>query len=151
VYEGARSKFWTTAGALFEGEALNPVIGSTGSDPSTLAAAVVISWRVRGIWRGGKPRTYLSGVTESHLTDGRSFDSAYVAAKKTDATAYLTAVRGMVHGALTVNFLTCLRRFANGGSESTPRVYLNPPQHVEIVGALARSVVGTQRRRLHRL
>jgi hypothetical protein len=47
--------------------------------------------------------------------------------------------------------MVCLRRFADGGSEATPKVYLDPPELVTITDGVCRSVMGTQRRRLHRL
>lgn len=151
VFEGSRSKFWTGSGALYEGEALNPVLGLQGSTPSFLGAAVVVSWRVRSLWKGGKPRSYLAGIAEGSVSDGRTILTSDLNVLKTDVAFYLNGVRGLVSGALTCNYLTCLRRFADGGSEEKPKVYLNPPVHVEVVGGIVRPVLGSQRRRLHRL
>jgi hypothetical protein len=151
VFEGSRSKFWTTAGDLWTGEALNPVLGSQSSTPSTLAACYVISWRVHRIWRGGKPRSYLSGVNEAQVSDGRTVSGGAVTANTGNARDYLTATAGLTSGALSIESMVCLRRFADGGSEATPKVYLDPPELVTITDGVCRSVMGTQRRRLHRL
>jgi hypothetical protein len=151
VYEGARGKFWTSGGDLYEGEALNPVIAPGDSKPLPLNCAVVISWRVHRIWRGGKPRTYLPGLEDSAVDDGRRIDADKVTSIQSNARAYLTAVNAVGHGALSIESMTALRRFAAGGSEAHPKVYLDPPEHVDIVGAICRSVIGSQRRRLHRL
>lgn len=151
VFEGTRTKFWTAAGDLWTGEALNPVLGGVSGDPISLQAAMCISWRVHKIWKGGKPRSYLPASGESQSSDGRTFSSALVGAATTHAKAYITAVNAITHGTLTVDYFSALRRFADGGSTSSPKVYLDPPQHVKIVGAAARSVIATQRRRLHRM
>jgi hypothetical protein len=150
VFEGTRAKFWTSAGDLWTGEALNPVIGGVSGDPVALSSAMVISWRVHKIWKGGKPRTYLPPTGETQVADGRTISSAVVGAATTHAKAYITAVNAITHGTLTVDYFSCLRRFEDGGSTQSPKVYLTPPQHVRITGAAARSVLGTQRRRLHR-
>ncbi len=123
----------------------------SGSTPSFLGAAVVVSWRVRSLWKGGKPRSYLAGIAEGSVSDGRTILTSDLNVLKTDVAFYLNGVRGLVSGALTCNYLTCLRRFADGGSEEKPKVYLNPPVHVEVVGGIVRPVLGSQRRRLHRL
>jgi hypothetical protein len=116
-----------------------------------LNCAVVISWRVHKIWRGGKPRSYLPGLEDSAVDDGRRIDADKVTSIQSNAKLYLAAASSVSHGALSVESMTALRRFAAGGSELHPKVYLDPPQHVDIVGAICRSVIGSQRRRLHRL
>lgn len=150
VHEGTNVRFWGTGGAFFDGIATNPVLGGVDSEPASLAAACVVSWRVRAAWRGGRPRTYLPGVPETAMEDGRSMDSGFLSDVQDNVDAYLEAVAGLSSGGITITSLAVLRRFTTGGVPEHPGFPLDPPQLIDIESGIVRSVIGSQRRRLHR-
>jgi hypothetical protein len=150
VYEGVLGTLWAAGGTEYSGSALNPVIGGEPSSPSTLAASIVVSWRTHTTWRGGKPRSYFPGVPESRVADGRQLDSGIVAAIQGRVDSFLAAIPDITTDTVSCESLVCLRRFADGGSTTTPPTPLDPPELVVITAAVVRSVLGTQRRRMHR-
>lgn len=140
--------YWDDDGTEYAGSYTNPVAGEDSGAPLDASAAVVVSWRVASHWKGGHPRSYIPGVTADRLDTPNAFTSATV-------TDYNSAVNGFVSGLAGASgdffsgiSLRALRRFADGGSLTVPKTYLDPPLLIPITGHIVRSHIGSQRRRL---
>jgi hypothetical protein len=101
----------------------------------------VINWAISAYYRGGKPRTYMPGVPQSVVTDGRTLSSAYRSALATDAASFITDVNAITHGGITAVQLGTVS-FQVGKNWRTPPIFR------PYVGASVRQIMGTQRRRL---
>lgn len=147
-YTDASGVFWDTDGNETTGSAVEDVPGTDTGNVNPAQVAFVVSWRVTTRWKGGHPRSYFPGVTNDELASAHTYQPTYVSDWQDAADAFLTAVAAVSSGSLSVESLAVLRRFADGGSEAVPKVYLDPPELIDIVSAIARNDIGTQRRRL---
>jgi hypothetical protein len=113
--------------------------GGTGID--NLASCYVINWSIRDYYRGGKPRTYLPGVLQSVVTDGRTIAATPRANLAAAAVNFMNDVNALTHGGITSCHL---------GTVAFQRhnAWLTPPVFKQYQGASVRLVMGTQRRRL---
>jgi hypothetical protein len=139
---------WQDDGTELLGSYSNPVAGGDGGVVLDASVAVVISWRVAAHWKGGHPRTYIPGIVQDRLDTTRQFSTATVTAFQAAANAFVASVVSLTQGPLSITSLAVLRRFGNGGSETVPKTYLDPPELVPIVSGIARGHIGSQRRRL---
>jgi hypothetical protein len=69
------------------------VVGTKSGVPLSAAAAVVVSQEILRRYRGGHPRVYLPGRTQSDLTDSQRWSGTFTAAM---ATAWAAFVGGIV-------------------------------------------------------
>jgi hypothetical protein len=113
--------------------------GGTGID--NLASCYVINWSIRDYYRGGKPRTYLPGVLQSVVVDGRTISATPRSNLAAAAVNFMTDVNALTHGGITACKLGTVA-FARHNA------WLAPPVFKQYQGASVRSVMGTQRRRL---
>jgi len=63
------------------------------------------------------------------------------------ANTFLSAVNALTPSGFTSVTLGVLRQFANGGSETKPPTFLNPPVFRAFSSVIAKPGMGTQRRR----
>lgn len=129
-------------GAQVESFPLIPGSGpSSGGDPAS--AAVVLSWAISRRYRGGKPRTYLCGISDTQhgvkdLTD------AAIAAFQAAGAGFLSAVNAIS------------APWAGGGAHAElgvvhyrrAHVVLEPPIFDPYFGVTVHKRLDTQRRRL---
>lgn len=130
-----------TVGAAYETAVTDATAGSltTGSDNN--ATSAVINWGINRYYRGGHPRTYLPGVADSDIANGRTLSSARQAAIAAGAQAWLTAVNALTHGDITACKLGTVS-FQNGD------VWRSPPVFEAYQSVKMRAFLGNQRRRI---
>lgn len=139
---------WGTAGAEITGAYTNPTVGGDSGDVLPASAAMLVSHRIAAHYKGGHPRSYIPGLVIDRMESSQFWTSATVTEAQTAAETWLALINGVTLGAGNHTLLSCLRRFANGGSTTTPRTYLDPPTLHPVQGVIARSRICSQRRRL---
>jgi hypothetical protein len=106
------------------------------------SVAMVISWKIARHYRGGHPRTYLTGQPHGAEIDGKSWSPAHTAAGAAAASNFLISVNGIELGAGEVGGeLVCVHRQLGGAK-------LIPPVTSPIVNAVVDNRIDSQRRRL---
>lgn len=129
-------------GTFLDGESTTLVVGGDSGPTLDAAAAFLISWRVTATWRGGHPRSYIPGVVQDRLNDPATFTSATVTEVTTAAEEYRATTSSLSPpGSFHDLRLGCVRATSSGSP-------LDPQVFVPFVGAICRTVPGTQRRRL---
>lgn len=113
---------------------------ATGNLPDT-SASKIISWLTSVYWRGGKPRTYLPGLSTAETTTNFSLTSAEVTALQTAASGFRTAINALTQGTISSTSLG----FVSFTSGKVPRP---APLFFSFTGAKVHPRFGTQRRRL---
>jgi len=114
--------------------------GDDGADAVGAAPSAVISWATRGGWRGGRPRTYMPGLTiNSFDTVGRLSDS-FVSTLKNSAETFLANANDMSHG----DIATCELGFMHSQLHD---VWLDPAVFFPFIGVQVHPFPRTQRRR----
>lgn len=139
---------WGAAGAELIGGYFNVVPGEDSGVTLDASCALVVSERIASHYKGGHPRYYVCGLAQDRLEDPTRFSGATVDEAQSAAESFLTLFNGVTLGAGNHTLLACLRRFANGGSLTVPKTYLDPPTLHDVTSVLARAHVGSQRRRL---
>lgn len=114
--------------------------GGTGID--NFSSSAVINWQITDFYRGGKPRSYLPGVPQSGVTDGRTLTTTMRANLAAAALNFMNDVNALSHGGITAVQLGTVRFQA-------AKVWLTPPVFRPYTGTGVRSQLGTQRRRLN--
>ena len=101
------------------------------------ASAVVISWLGSWHYRGGKPRTYVGGLTEGWLNEPTVLDSGHVASLQAAAVDTLEGIDGLsTANAPSVSLGVLLGNNATSAGTFAP-----------FTGARVNNYVGSQRRR----
>lgn len=113
--------------------------GGTGID--NFASSYVLNWHITDYYRGGKPRSYITGVPQSVVTDGRSIAASTRANLAAAAVNFMNDVNALSHGGITAVTLGTVRFQSH-------LQWLAPPVFKAYTGASTRGVMGTQRRRL---
>lgn len=135
-------------GTFVDGVFASPSGGTDTGPTLTADVSILGSWQVSSQWRGGHPRTYIPGAVQDRLLDSHTYSTATISEAQTDFEDFLSAVNLLTPTGFSSVTLGCLRRFADGGSVATPKVYLDPPEFVAYSGVLVRKTPGIQRRRL---
>lgn len=99
---------------------------ASGTTPGTavgtsLPANVALcwSWKIANRYRGGHPRTYIAGATQTHQLNPNTWTPAYVTSHLAAAAAVRAAVNGLVVGATTWN-LGCVSYYSGGAVRPSP-------------------------------
>lgn len=150
VVVGCDVVHYGTDGEQVVGSYSNPSIGEDSGVELPASSAMVISERIAAHYKGGHPRLYICGLAQDRLEDTKTFSAATVAEAQTAAETWKALVDGATIGAGNHTLLVCLRRFADGGSLTVPKTYLDPPTVHPVTAVIARLHVGSQRRRLGR-
>lgn len=109
------------------------------------SVAMVVSWKISRRYRGGKPRTYLSGRAEQDLNDSVNWKPGAVSSNEAQVDAFRTAVNAMtIPGATGTGVLCCVHYFLHNA-------LLTPPLVSVIQGDSIDTRVCSQRRRLGRV
>lgn len=137
---GVKASWLYAAGNSLEYAASYANVGGIASAEATDAACAVINWSITDFYRGGHPRTYMPGVPQSKITNGRTLLAAYASSLATQGVNYITGVNAITHGGISAVTLGTVR-FASGNA------WLSPPVFRAYQSATVRSILGTQRRR----
>jgi hypothetical protein len=115
----------------------------TGAGPQlpNLATAAVMNWRVDKYYRGGKPRSYLPGVTSTNTTDYVHLTTSAINTYQSGMANFRTAVNAATSGGITAVALGTV-------SFISAKEWRSPPVFWPYLGVTVRSILGTQRRRL---
>lgn len=112
---------YQTSGELMGSWSDDDTGGASGSY-QVGAVSVVLSWGTTAFWRGGKPRTYLSGIPDSAIATATTYSSAYIASVQTAAALFLGDVDAITTTNLDTVTLGFLSR-VSGGAPRTPGVF----------------------------
>lgn len=120
--------------------------GGTGTeDPPTLPVqnAAAIDWKIERRYRGGHPKSFLSGIAEARVTANRLWTSGFQTGLEAAAVATQAALNevGITHGS-SVEVFTHVNRSTFTGHTERPSNQIDP-----IVGSAIQPVVASQRRR----
>lgn len=120
------------------------VSGTNATAGASLSTAACVSWTINRRYRGGHPRTYLSGVDASAFTSGKLWTPAKVTAYTTAANAWRTGLEALTNMGNTWQMVNVSYYKTVGGLPA----YKNPPDIDHIVGQKFHTRIDTQRRRL---
>jgi len=109
--------------------------------PGSASVAAVISWIANVYWRGGKPRTYVSGVPLASYDGTTQLKATFQSGLDTAAGSFLTAVNALTPTPFTSVTLSLMSFFSK-------KVGAVRPQAFPITGAKVGSRIDSQRRRL---
>jgi hypothetical protein len=115
--------------------------GSSSGTPIPASAAACISWKANVYWRGGKPRTYLCGISGASTLNNIDLTAAFETALGTAAAGFLTAVNAITHTTISATALGFVS-FFSGNALRSPSVFY------PFVGSQVHSRIASQRRRL---
>jgi hypothetical protein len=141
IQTGVKASWLYASGQSLEYAASYSNIGGIAGAEATDATCAVINWSITDFYRGGHPRTYLAGIPQSKITNGRTLLTAYAASLATQGINFLTGINALTHGGISATALGTVR-FASGNA------WLSPPVFRPYQSATVRSILGTQRRRL---
>jgi hypothetical protein len=135
-------------GAVVEGTSTATAIpGLSASPPLSAQACLCLSWQAGLYYRGGKPRSYIMGITEAALASGSSklISASAAAQAATDGNTFISDLNALtyVKGGTTYDlFGVGTVSFAKGGE------WRVPPVAVSYTSCLCGQRLDTQRRRL---
>lgn len=114
-----------------------------GSSTTALPAneCIVLSWLTSAYWRGGKPRTYLPGLTTSFIDTNHSLADSFKSSVLTQAKAFRTAVNAITTAAVDETRMGFLSYASN-------KVWRPTPLFIAFDDVTIHDRLGTQRRRL---
>lgn len=140
VQTGAKASWLYGSGTSIEYTGSYSNAGSEGGSPLNDATCFVINWSIPDYYRGGHPRTYLTGLGATIGSSGRIVNPTSQALLATAATNWISDVNALTHGGISAVALGTVR-FQSGNA------WLSPPVFRGYQSASVRSVMGTQRRR----
>ncbi len=151
AFAGALSPRWIfeTCVVTYTPDGVSEIVGSNvpsivGGDAgidTPSSASMVISWRIGRAYRGGHPRTYLTGLVTDRMLDTKTWTADTVSEFQTAAATFLSGVDGFTTDAISFCMLVTFERRSGG-------VAVVPWNAEQIFSALARSAIGSQRRRM---
>jgi len=119
------------------------IVGANTGEGQDAQVAYLLNWVSGDARKGGKPRSYIPGVSNNARADTARLTSGVLSAFDAAIATWLASFP-FTHGTATVtNFVEM--SFVSAG------VDLNPPIARPIVGGHLNPIVGTQRRRVDRL
>jgi len=131
-------------GDAFEGNKNSADTGSEiGGEPLPANVALCISWKIHPVYRGGHPRTYVSGIQSDHLASVNSWEATKLTSWQARASQFhdnLEAIGSIGSGIETVEHGVV--SFVRAGA------WREPPVFYRILDSTVDSRVDTQRRRL---
>jgi hypothetical protein len=119
-------------------------VGTVGTDGESPQVAYLINWSTSDPRRGGKARTYVTGVAESSLGSSSGFGPTFLANWATDLNTWIVANASRSFGAATGCLLVEMSFVDAKADRATPVAF-------PISSAFVSNVSGTQRRRIDRL
>jgi hypothetical protein len=117
--------------------------GTLTGAPEAAQCAYLINWAISGSYRGGHPRTYLSGVNTEGLNDVNTLTTTRRAALNTAAAGFLADVNALTPTNISAVQLGTFRFFRNHAA-------VDPPVFEPFLSGGASNFLATQRRRIGR-
>lgn len=109
-----------------------PIAGNASGSAFPPQVAVVVSWKIPEVYRGGKPRLYMPGIPVSAVTTAgdSAISATYAAAVDTAATAWLAGVNGASVSGTAISMGT-VSHFTGHAVRPTPvwRTYIDVRVH----------------------
>ena len=144
AYVTATGTLYTPGGGVLQSSSAmtgNGTNGGTGTQDAS--ACKNVSWQTTVYWRGGKPRTYLGGVTTTDLaaSSWTSLSASEITSLTTQGNSFRTAVNALTAGTITGTTFGFV-------SFSSGNVARGTPLFFPITGSKVHPKMGTQRRRL---
>jgi len=135
--------YYAPGGDQLGGSATQSHTGDVGGGVLPASVACVISWQVQQRYKGGHPRTYLSGIPISLIVSALDFDTTIIDDLAVAANTFLDDVNDLNIGNLGDNHLGTV-------SFVLRKAWRTPPVFRDFVpgGATVDSRIDTQRRRL---
>src|SRR5437867_10671221 len=93
-------------------------VGTAGAAVKDAEACQLINWHISAHYRGGKPRTYLPGAIDAHVTDGHLIDASWRSSVAGRAADFLGHVNAITNGTIATVKLGTVSFFTAGGSET---------------------------------
>ena len=131
--------FWLGSASSSEHTYSTPTGGSASPPAAPLGSAGLVTYKIPTRYRGGKPRTYVAGVSMNFVVNGRELTGA----GQTALQNFATALQGVTISSGGTWSMGCVH-YTRG------HAVLNPPQYDVFQEATAQLVLASQRRRLHR-
>jgi hypothetical protein len=128
-------------GVPFYAQKLQTISGAGAGTLYPSNECFVLSWRSSAFWRGGKPRTYIPGLTSSMTDTIKSLSDTWKNATITAAQAMLTAVNAVTTADVPQTRLGFIHASSQGA-------WLVPPVFYEFSDVTVHDRVASQRRRL---
>lgn len=131
----------TGPSSAVQGQVSASITGGAGGTALPANECYVLSWLSEAFWRGGKPRTYVPGLTTGNIDTNHSLADSDKAVLISRAQTFLTTVNAITTPAVdetTMGFVS----FQSGGAWRSPALFF-PYNDVTVHDRL-----GTQRRRL---
>ena len=113
----------------------------TASTPLPASVAMVVSWKISRHYRGGHPRTYLTGFNGVDVQNGNTWVSGQITAVQAGMNSFITDVNALTYPTMPLIALASVSYWSNKVQRPTGVPTL-------ISGAQVHSRVDTQRRRL---
>jgi len=139
----------------FESIVLPGSIGTATGGELPISCCVLVNYTIPIRYRGGKPRSYVPGGTDSQTTNGRQWVSTFPALF---LTAWKTVINAVVANSVALTGVThaSVQYFKGAEPESNPGTWkpanqpkpLVPPQSYPVIAYAVNPTIGTQRRRL---
>src|SRR5215472_12281829 len=104
-------------------------VGGAALPSIDASACYVISWNTSAYWRGGKPRTYMGGLTSASIDTNHSLLDSEKSTMQANANAFKNAVNAITTPQVS-DTVFCFTSFQSGGE------WRNPPLNYEITGAI---------------
>lgn len=116
-------------------------VGAVTTDVSSNNVAIVLSWKAATRYRGGHPRSYISGVPAAASQGPLFWSPATANSFATSAAKFLTDVNAAGAGVGGSTSLVCIHYFRH-------HAFLSPPTLEPITGVTVNTKKRSQRRRL---
>lgn len=97
---GAAGQLWTGAEWL-DGTATADAPGSGSGHALAVGTCCVASWTGSWHYRGGKPRTYISGISAERMSTSRDFDPSFLGDLASGMNAFADDVNALTPGNIT--------------------------------------------------
>jgi hypothetical protein len=144
TYVLAKAVLYTPGGGALVSTATMTGSGTSGgTNVSDISASICLSWLSTVYWRGGKPRSYMPGVSTAQVTNNYQVTPTTITGYGTAAAAFRTAINALTATSITGTSLG----FVSFNSGNAPR---GTPLFFAFSGVKIHGRLATQRRRLGR-
>ena len=124
-----------------EAQSSASITGGNGSPYLPASMCAVLSWLSSAYWRGGKPRTYLGGLSSSSADTNHSLLDSFKTSLQSLAEDFLDGVNAITTPAVDQTKMGFV-------SYATGKVWRTTPVFFEYSGVRIHDRLGSQRRRL---
>lgn len=115
--------------------------GTQTSQLHSCADCIVVDWFISAHYRGGHPRSYWPGPSDTDIDNGSTLHSTYRSSLASAAAAFLTAINAITSTHASAVAMGTVS-FQHAGAWRTPPVFR------PYIGSAIRPVLGIQKRRL---